>query len=240
MFTKGSTAIERSSQRGSRRWRWRGSRSRLACALVVPERPAAEQQEQREDRKLGCSRAADHGRRGTTPGPARSQPDDEREHCDLPYLLGPVERLADVLEPLQESPGGGDVYNSPLGDLAAAQPGPGALGSRSVGVSVTRRPPWRRSVAAYPWVRAGNRSTGPEGRHPCWFSTNSAHMRAVKGERPRPDRRHGRMDILDLLEPGRDSMIHLHAREEVGVVDHDAIFIHGKVGLEAAAIEVLE
>ena len=42
---------------------------------------------------------------------------------------GPVEGLADVLEALQESPGGGDVDQSPLDDLAAAQPGPGALGS---------------------------------------------------------------------------------------------------------------
>ena len=48
-------------------------------------------------------------------------------------------------------------------------------------------------------------------------------------------------DILDLLEWAVSSiMIHLHAREEVGVIDHDAIFIHGKFGLEAAAIKVLE
>ena len=31
--------------------------------------------------------------------------------------------------------------------------------ARSVGVSVNRRPPWRRSVAAYPRLRAGNTST---------------------------------------------------------------------------------
>ena len=31
--------------------------------------------------------------------------------------------------------------------------------ARSAGVSVNRRPPWRRSVAAYPRGRAGNRST---------------------------------------------------------------------------------
>ena len=46
--------------------------------------------------------------------------------------------LAEVLEALQESPGGGDVDHSPLDDLAAAQPGPGALGStlcRRVGQS---------------------------------------------------------------------------------------------------------
>ena len=46
--------------------------------------------------------------------------------------------LADVLEALQEPPRGGDVDESPLDDLAAAQPGPGALGStlcRRVGQS---------------------------------------------------------------------------------------------------------
>ena len=37
--------------------------------------------------------------------------------------------------------------------------------SRSAGVSVNRRPPWRRSVAAYPRVRAGNRSTVTGGRY---------------------------------------------------------------------------
>ena len=57
------------------------------------------------------------------------QPDDECEERDLPDLLRPVEGFADVLEALQESPGSGDVDKSPLDDLAAAQPGPGALGS---------------------------------------------------------------------------------------------------------------
>ena len=57
------------------------------------------------------------------------QADQEREERDLPELLRPVEGLADVLEALQESPGSGDVDQSPLDDLAAAQPGPGALGS---------------------------------------------------------------------------------------------------------------
>ena len=41
----------------------------------------------------------------------------------------PVEGVADVLEALQEPPGSGDVDHPPLHDLAAAQPGPGALGS---------------------------------------------------------------------------------------------------------------
>ena len=41
----------------------------------------------------------------------------------------PVEGVAEVLEPLQEPPGAGDVYEAPLHDLAAAQPGPGAFGS---------------------------------------------------------------------------------------------------------------
>ena len=38
-----------------------------------------------------------------------------------------MEGFADVLKPLQEPPGSGDVYQSPLDDLAAAQSGPGAL-----------------------------------------------------------------------------------------------------------------
>ena len=46
------------------------------------------------------------------------------EEGDLPHLLGPVEGLADVLEALQKPPGSGDVYKSPLDDLAAAQRGP--------------------------------------------------------------------------------------------------------------------
>ena len=56
--------------------------------------------------------------------------------------------LADVLEALQEPPGGGDVDESPLDDLAAAQPGPGALGStlcRRVGHSAA---PMARAVYA--------------------------------------------------------------------------------------------
>ena len=71
------------------------------------------------------------------------QPDDEDEHGDLPYLLGPVEGLADVLDALQEPPGGGDVHKPPLDDLAAAQPGPGALGCtlcRRVGQSSAPMP----------------------------------------------------------------------------------------------------
>jgi hypothetical protein len=55
------------------------------------------------------------------------QPGDERQQRDLPYLLGPVEGLADVLEALQEPPGGGDVDHSPLHHLPAAQPGPRAI-----------------------------------------------------------------------------------------------------------------
>ena len=52
------------------------------------------------------------------------QADQECEECDLPELCRPVEGLADVLQALQESPGGGDVDKSPLHDLAAAQRGP--------------------------------------------------------------------------------------------------------------------
>jgi hypothetical protein len=50
-----------------------------------------------------------------------------------------VEGLADVLQAVEEPPGSGDVYESPLDDLAPAQSGPGALGftlCRRVGQSV--------------------------------------------------------------------------------------------------------
>ena len=57
------------------------------------------------------------------------QADQKCEERDLAELFRPVEGLADVLQALQESPGSGDVDQSPLHDLAAAQPGPGALGS---------------------------------------------------------------------------------------------------------------
>ena len=69
------------------------------------------------------------------------QADDEREQGDLPHLLRPVEGLADVLEALQEPPGGRDVYESPLDDLAAAQAVQVLSGPRSAGVSVTRPAP---------------------------------------------------------------------------------------------------
>ena len=59
----------------------------------------------------------------------------------------------------------------------------------------------------------------------------------------RLDRHPSGMDEQDNPRPARAGSsitIHPHAREEVGVVDHDAIFIHEKFGLEAAPIEVLE
>ena len=62
---------------------------------------------------------------------------------------GPLEGVADVLQALEESPASSDVDQSPLDDLAAAQPGPGVLGStlcRRVGHSTA--PISRGSVAA--------------------------------------------------------------------------------------------
>ena len=53
----------------------------------------------------------------------------EREQSRTAELLRPVEGVADVFEALQEPPGGSDVDESPLDDLAAAQPGPDALAS---------------------------------------------------------------------------------------------------------------
>ena len=61
-------------------------------------------------------------------------------------LARPVIGAAEVLEPLQESPGRGDVYKPPLHHLATAQPCPGALGStlcRRVGQSLA---PMSRAV----------------------------------------------------------------------------------------------
>ena len=89
MFTKGSTAIERSVAAATAvGGGGEATVSRLARALVVPERPAAEQQEQREDRKLGCADAL-LTTVAVVPGEDQDdrQPDDEREQCDLPYLL---------------------------------------------------------------------------------------------------------------------------------------------------------
>ena len=66
------------------------------------------------------------------------QADEECEDGDLPELLRPVEGLADVLKALQEPPRGGDVDESPLHDLAAAQACPDASRLHAaVGVSVT-------------------------------------------------------------------------------------------------------
>ena len=85
----GSTAMERSvaiaAALGGRR---RSDRSRLAGALVVPERPAAEQQEQREDRELG-RRDALLTAVAVVPGEDQDdgQADQECEERDLPELL---------------------------------------------------------------------------------------------------------------------------------------------------------
>jgi len=96
----------------------------------VPEGGPAEQQEQCQDRELG---GADALLTAVPVVPGQDehdrQPDDEDEQSDLPHMLRPVEGLADVLEALQEPPGSGDVDRSPLDDLPAAQPHPGALGS---------------------------------------------------------------------------------------------------------------
>ena len=113
--------------------------SDFAGALVVPERPAAEQQQQREDRELGGADAL-LASVAVVPGEdqRRRAGRSECEERDLPELFGPVEGLADVFEALQEPPGGRDVHKSPLDDLAAAQSSPGALGStlcRRVGQS---------------------------------------------------------------------------------------------------------
>ena len=102
-------------------------------------------------------------------------PIDEREQRDLPDLLGPVEGLADVLEALQESPGSGDVDKSPLDDLAAAQPGPGALGftlCRRVGHSAAPMASECSGLSA--GARGKQVHSDLKADYACWFSTNSA------------------------------------------------------------------
>ena len=66
-----------------------GNRSRLARALVVPERPATEQQEQREDRELGRGDAL-LTPVAVVPGEHQDdgQADQECEERDLPDLSG--------------------------------------------------------------------------------------------------------------------------------------------------------
>ena len=101
----------------------------LDCVLVVPERPSAEQQEQREDREFR-GRDALLSPIAVVPGEDQDdgQTDQECQERDLAELYRPLEGLGDVLQTLQESPGSGDVDQSPLDDLAAAQSAPGALG----------------------------------------------------------------------------------------------------------------
>ena len=63
-------------------------------------------------------------------------------------VAGPVVRPAEVLEDLHQQPRARSVRDTPLHHLAAAQPGPGALVLTLCRRVVTRRPPWRQSVAA--------------------------------------------------------------------------------------------
>ena len=87
------------------------------------------------------------------------RPTARTEHRELLDECGQREGVADEAEDLQQHPRAGRVRESPLDHLAAPQFGPGAIGftlCRRVGQSAA---PMARSVAAYPRVRAGNRST---------------------------------------------------------------------------------
>ena len=55
------------------------------------------------------------------------QADQQPQGRELLDLARPVERVGDVLETLEQSPGAGRVDDAPLHHLAAAQLGPGTL-----------------------------------------------------------------------------------------------------------------
>ena len=101
---------------------------RCAGMLVVPERTAAKQQEQRENRELGSGDPLLTAF-AVVPGEHEDdrQSDEKRERDQLLDLAGPVVGAAEVLEALQESPGRRDVDNAPLHHLAAGRSGPGAF-----------------------------------------------------------------------------------------------------------------
>jgi hypothetical protein len=121
--------------------------SGFAGALVIPERPATEQQKQRENRELGGGDAllapvAVVPREDQDDG----QADQECEGRVLLNLARPVVGAAEVLEALQEPPGGGDVDHSPLHHLPAAQPGPRAIASTLCRRVVHSAAPMSRAV----------------------------------------------------------------------------------------------
>ena len=102
MSAKGSTAIDFCVGRSSRLERRRSGAAgcaavlcrsgRFACAVVVPEGPAAEQEQQRDDRELGAADAL-LAAVAVVPGEDEhdGQPDQEREGGELLELLWPVE-----------------------------------------------------------------------------------------------------------------------------------------------------
>ena len=100
----------------------------FAGALVVPERPAAEDEQQRNDRELGTADPL-LAAIAVVPGDDQhdGQANQQREAGELLQLLGPVQKRADVGEALKEAPGARDVGDAPLHHLAAAQSGPGAV-----------------------------------------------------------------------------------------------------------------
>jgi hypothetical protein len=92
----------------------RGKRCRLACALVVPERSAAEQQEQHQNRKLSGGDAlltAVAVIPSEDEGDGKS--DQECEESDLTKLDWPLKCIADIFQALQESPRSGGIDKSP-------------------------------------------------------------------------------------------------------------------------------
>ena len=94
----------------------------LVCALVVPERPAAEQQEQREDRELGGADAL-LAAVAVVPGEDQDdrQADQERERRESAEPARGQLNVSLTYSSPCRNPHAAATYDSPLDDLAAAQ-----------------------------------------------------------------------------------------------------------------------
>ena len=136
-------------------------RRRGAALRVQPQQAAAEKQQQRQHRKL---RAGDSLLAAVAVVPAEDYDDrqaDREQRWSRSALTVAGQAKESLTKPSTcSSTHAPAAYASPhwttLRRRSLAQM---LSASRSAGVSVNRRPPWRRSVAAYPRVRAGNRST---------------------------------------------------------------------------------
>ena len=155
----------------------------------MPEGGPAEQQEQRENRKLGGAGAL-LAAVTVVPGQDEDdrQTDQSREQRHLADCGGPLEGVADVLQALEESPASSDVDQSPLHHLAAAQPRPGALGStlcRRVGHSTAPMAPECSGIRSGCGCERGGgelRLSSPPDAAAVWLSAAAVWKRS-RGER---------------------------------------------------------